>query len=424
MNSNQSLCIESEEMSMENNRKTVRKRGVRLLSALLVMVMVFTVALSGAAFAADKTLPEILTDGCTVTVLPIASDSEYYDDLIDDAGVEADLYLVAKAVQDTGFDTYSFTFDLDGDGTADSPFKDIVPDSGEMDYDFLSAMSAEDWETMAQTVAAIALDTEAPVTESHTVPADGTTSQNVVAGLYLVVPHGEDLDLEDYVETDEDGNLVTLAYSDEYKYSFEPQLIALPTKDPVEGEINTANAGPWIDTVTIINKPTPEPLEGYLVIQKTLIDYVGIEKVTGDVNNDVATFVFQIDWTEDGKPFGDVMSISFGTGTNSSSASDSVVFERGIPIGTDVTVTEIYSGSRYKLSSTSPVTVKIPAPDAEPGEKDTEITIDGETVTAALAAFTNIHDGTFNGGGGRSNAFQYKGDGQWEYVKAEEATSK
>ncbi len=57
-------------------------------------------------------------------------------------------------------------------------------------------------------------------------------------------------DITDYIKevTGADGEkeLVTIARSGEYTYTFAPSLVSLPSKEAVDGEINTANPGDWL----------------------------------------------------------------------------------------------------------------------------------------------------------------------------------
>ncbi|MBR1455734.1 MAG: hypothetical protein IJ594_01070 [Oscillospiraceae bacterium] len=356
---------------MENNRKTLSKRGARLLAVLLAAALAFTLAPAGSPALADGPAYIDLEKACSVTVAPAAEGSDIYDDAMT-ANVVVDLYRIADAVKVDGYDTYTYA--------VRDAYAGILASVTDAEA-FWNDMTAAGWSEIAQSAAAIALG-ETPQTPDKSGPADNATAiGELPAGLYLIIAHGSDLDLDEYVD-EADGKLVTLAYSTYYKYVFEPQLISLPTKAADdEGVIMTSNEGGWIYDAEVNMKPAQELNMGDLEIEKTLSGYIG---------SDDAVFVFQIEATmknkqgEDEVVYSNAVSITF-----TADGTQSIVLERAIPIGATVVVTEVYSGSRYELSSDGSQTV----------------TISAEEV--AKASFSNKHDGTFTGGGGISNRFVY-----------------
>ena len=226
-------------------------------------------------------------------------------------------------------------------------------------------------------------------------------------GLYLVVARGEDLtQATDYTKTIKDDadaeKQVTIANSKLYQYEYEPQLIAIPTKAAADvlddtgavigTQINTANSGDWIYDPTIALKPERVYLLGDLEISKTLQGFIGTEP---------ATFVFTVEaeWPDlndntKKESFSDTRTFSF-----SADGTQTIKIEKQIPVGVDVTVTEVYSGSHYTLSFT---------------DQEKSVTIAAEDT--AKAEFTNVFDKTVKGGHGIENHFEHDGS-TWRWVQ-------
>ena len=136
-------------------------------------------------------------------------------------------------------------------------------------------------------------------------------------------------------------------------------------------------------TLTAVNQTVPPPL-GELEIVKTLSRFAASE---------TATFVFQIEGVKDGKTvYSNVTTLDFtGPGTKS------VVVE-GIPVGAQVTVTEVYSGARYKLTSEESQQTVILSPEVEGAP--------------ASVTFTNDYGDSGKGGHGILNTFDAVEDGE------------
>lgn len=199
-------------------------------------------------------------------------------------------------------------------------------------------------------------------------------------GLYLVVP-----------ET------VNSAYNE---YEFSPMLISLPSNDFYKNGSDS-----WIYNVQVDLKAEKADRYGDLEINKTL-----------DVYNTTvggATFVFQVEAiktdvdTEETKVvYSNVVSLTFkGPGTES-------ILIQDLPAGAVVTVTEIYSGAGYTLTSEGTQSVTIVAK-----EENSEVTADAEPVEVS---FSNTYDEGMNGGSGVVNSFSYV-DGQWTWQQKEES---
>ena len=187
-----------------------------------------------------------------------------------------------------------------------------------------------------------------------------------------------------------------------YTYTFTPYLVSLPTNNYYSGN---GASDDWIYDLTkehnsaVGLKPEQHVRYGNLVINKELVDY------NATFGNN-ATFVFQIDITTlDKKTETRIEELTFNA-----AGSDSVTIEK-IPAGSTVTVTEVYSGASYKLTSENKVKATIVAND----EKEA-----GQAGETAVVSFTNEHDGRTNGGYGVKNNFKLNEYGQYDYTKPAE----
>ena len=241
--------------------------------------------------------------------------------------------------------------------------------------------------TTAQQAAAIALaegSTVKAAVEGKELDKDIT---GLKAGLYLVVPHGSDV--EEYVETikNEDGDevIVTIANSPTYKYSFTPNLIALPTKEGENGVISTAGTGEWLDTVGIELKAEREERNGSLEIVKSFNEFV--MKYT-----DPVTVVFEVHVFVDGEEkteYNKTVSMVFTSGAQQVKLYDD------LPVGATVVVTEVYHGANFKAVT----------------DITQEAVISAEEV--ARVKFVNTYDDSFKGSCSINNEFTFEEDG-WD----------
>lgn len=315
--------------------------------------------LSGAAQAVD------VSRSCTLTVQPGSGD--YAADLAQ-ADIAIDLYKVADAVADSSYDTYDYTL-TEGYTGLDLP-KD--PDSAA-------------WDTLAQGAAKIALNGGTPAVTGKA----GTAINIPVCGLYLAVARGGDI--TDYTTTIEGENgaqeTATIAHSGRYTYTFTPSLVSLPGKEAdADGIISTAGDGDWQYDVTVTLKPERSERYGSLEIVKELQRY----ETSGP-----ATFVFDIEAVLDNENvYSDVVSLTF-----TEPGQKSTLLEK-IPVGADVTVTEVYSGASYSPVSTDPQVRTIRAD------------------TTASVTFSNDYNGADRGGGTIVNHFGYSTDNGWEWTRS------
>ena len=171
--------------------------------------------------------------------------------------------------------------------------------------------------------------------------------------------------------------------TDNYVYNFTPYLVSLPTSDYT---IEHGGTDTWTYDVVMGLKPQQSTRYGELIIEKTL----------GTVNTSMggASCVFQVEAVKDDKiVYSNVLSLSF-----KEPGTKQIVVDE-IPMGAAVTVTEIYAGAGYKLTSVPSVNVTVVTPETEG--------------YPATANFTNDYDYP---GYGTSvvNHFEHIGEG-WEW---------
>ena len=190
--------------------------------------------------------------------------------------------------------------------------------------------------------------------------------------------------------------------SDDYVYDFNPFMVSLPNNYFYSTQDDT-----WVyDLVgekAIIPKVERSQRFGDLIIHKLLDTY---NETLGST-----TFVFQVEAVKtdiDADPnaadrtkvvFSDVFSMTFdGTGTDSLTIKD-------LPAGSEVTVTEIYSGASYKVTTDAMQKVEI---------------VGGESV---ITNFENTYDERLNGCSGIVNSFLYDSESdEWIPSQAEDST--
>ena len=374
----------------------MRMKSRRTLAVLLSMILLLALAPSG--FAVD------LDPGKnSVTVECVPQGSDFAEDLAT-ATIQADLYLLAPAVryEEPYENVDSYTYQVPEEGTV---FHDLLKTLTEElnGADTPEAPPAEkdvfdQFEHYAQDFAKIVLDssyTPDPDRFKSATAVAGKTFINVPnldAGLYLLIIRGQELTEKDssdhpekvYVKkteqasSDENGTPTTLfttrVLTEDYEYLFKPQLFTLPTKlDKNVQQYNTAY-GEWENQLSIYAKPT---------------------RVANNGNNpgpDPVDFVFEVTWKD--KSNNDVTKVV--TMTFKGDTRKEYTLVNTVPIGTEVTVTEVHSGIGY-TAVTGPQTVTIQAPAAA--------TADGETAAVRnVVEFTNDHTGP-GGGHGILNRF-------------------
>lgn len=268
--------------------------------------------------------------------------------------------------------------DVSGNYTATGTFAKL--DLSSVSADNLDTAAATWSERAAEAKKLLKDDTE-PTTTVTLTQGRGTAT-GLKTGLYLV-------DTPKVITTN-------------YTYTFTPYLVSLPTNNYYSGN---GASDDWIYDLTkehnsaVGLKPEQHVRYGNLVINKELVDH------NATFGNN-ATFVFQIDITTlDKKTETRIEELTFNA-----AGSDSVTIEK-IPAGSTVTVTEVYSGASYKLTSENKVKATIVAND----EKEA-----GQAGETAVVSFTNEHDGRTNGGYGVKNNFKLNEYGQYDYTKPAE----
>lgn len=233
-----------------------------------------------------------------------------------------------------------------------------------------SETTAAEWEEKA-TLASEIIDGKENVQEDSSCTLTGGTGkvEELSLGMYLVK-----------AET---------VLSSEYEYSFTPYLISVPNNYWA-----TTGDDTWVYDVTTGLKPGQENRLGSLIIEKQLDSY--------NATLGPASFVFQVEGEKDYEQvYSNVVSIVFdGAGTKSVQIDE-------LPAGATFTVTEIYSGASYTLTTAPSQTAKIIA--------------EGEEGSPVSVSFTNTYDERMNGGASIVNHFTNT-DGVWDWQQQTDST--
>ena len=366
------------------------KAGRRSLCSAAVALILMAVLIILPSVSGFASVDEALQGPFTLTVNPGNNDSEEQIADLRTANVTIDLYKIADVQKVSGYDTFEFVLKKDANGEEDRTYGSLF--SEDLASISNKEITSEEWEAIAQKAAALVLDPDQGIAIQSPDQSGGDIETPIdvkAAGLYLVVPRGTDTT---YVEKSEDGDIVTIATSDTYKYSFLPQLISFPSKDADEnGVINTANTGDWLKDVTINLKFSYEERLGALDIIKGLEVYE---------TKDPATFVFQVTGRT---PAGAVIfSNSYSMVFDLDTPREQKVSINDLPAGTIVTVKEAYSGSSFER--------------IVPSDSDTIIADPIKAKDVVKVEFNNTYDGTYKGGGSAENVFT-KGEDGWNWYK-------
>lgn len=223
-----------------------------------------------------------------------------------------------------------------------------------------SETTAEEWEQMAAQAADL-IQAQETAPDLTAVLEDGEgIARNLDTGMYLVEARQ--------------------VQSAEYTYSFTPYLLALPSN-----YYSTSGNDDWVYDVTTGLKPEQEARYGSIQINKTLDTY---NATLGE-----ATFIFSVEAEKANSQgqmenvYSDVVSLVFdGPGTRS-------VEVGNLPAGAQVTVTEVYTGASYELTTAASQTLTVIA--------------EGEDGNPGTISFANTYDGENNGGASVVNHFGY-----------------
>jgi hypothetical protein len=290
--------------------------------------IIYIAALACAILAFPASAARATVDNTTERELSITYAQNDFEDL-KSAEVAVDLYKVAS-------------MDTEGNYTVLPAYEDVTELAEtfvtEDDTDATLSRKAQELAEASEKILEIIQKNETQADETLTI-VDEKADTNLVPGVYLVQAKS--------VKTDT------------YFYDFSPSLVAIP------------------GTYAMELKPEQRSFTGDLVITKTLPEY---HSATG-----TPLFVFDVEAVdEDGKTvFSDVVSLAFDAGAVKSAT------VTGIPVGSTVTVTEVYGTADYKVSGDPSVTVEIIS-DEEP----------------ATAAFTNDYNDSLIYGTGVVNHFE------------------
>ena len=215
-----------------------RRKTVRFLALLVTAVMLFTslgiTALAGDAIDLDK--------ACSIELTLTKAE---YEDGFETPTVIADVYKVADAEPATmADDGYQITLADGFDGFLGYEKGDLID-------------IKQDWTGADQKAVAMVSDGSiAPTKSSAESTGESVKVEDLEAGLYLVVIHGDmdnyfkEIDNPDYdPETDPEEaktKIVSIGNSKHYEFQFDPQLIALPAKEAHDGIFDTLDPGDWI----------------------------------------------------------------------------------------------------------------------------------------------------------------------------------
>ncbi len=438
----------------------MKKKWIYLLTALTLAVGVCGARpmISGAA--------ELdLEQDCYMTIFPESpekpNNQKFGDDLETNAQVVVDVYKVADAVKVPGYDAYSYEFK--------GAYANLsLPQN--TDGEGIKHPTAEDWRALSQEAAEIALTGEGDTrlvmrtvdasSERRTLLLPNLPDEDKPAtGLYLLIARGHDMsETADYKihMGSEDGDIATIASSEQYTYIFSPELISVPMRGkdgtanvmgpspdaengPLPGGMTgddytymTSDEGEWVYNLNVYLKPVRVLRYGSLEIAKKLQVYESedevLEPTTGGTGqNEKVTFVFKASWTDPKdktKTVTRVDSLTFDEATE-----EKLRIDR-IPVGVEVTVEEIYSGASYDIVGEAKQTAKVEAEKIQNGiailddKNAVKTIISGPTVEGqepaeptigleASVAFTNTYNWDQKKGYGIKNQFTYDKDGDW-----------
>ena len=395
-------------MKDERNVRHHRAEGARWRPAALLLAAVLIATslpfFGKSVFAADPEAPAESDGNCSLTVL--TNQDMQPEDLANLSGtnVMVDIYLIADAVKDQMYDTYNLT-----------PVEELAAEG------LTLPTGDEGWDATKQMASDLILGREDEKTQWKPKGAYakqiGTTlgqSASVLPGIYFVVVHGTNT--EDYVSKNESGDVITLVETPNSTYQFFTELVMVPTKEPVDGEINTANPGAWKPEVELHLKPAVIGAHGELYIIKKLDEYEQREKNNNGKTRDIiddATFVFEVTAYKSKEDMTTVIYHEFVSMTFTEAVTKTAVV-KDIPAGSYVKVEEVYSGRSYEAvipknsTSDNPLVQYV---DIKPavGEDATRVT------------FENTYDDRPGGGGSVTNHFSF--DGKWDVEQVTDSST-
>lgn len=335
-------------MSMKNKFRS-RRRYRFSFAGRVFLTLAFVLGLLGGALLPSKAAEEDSSGDqkCTLIVNVPGSVTE---EEVERAKIRVDLYRVA------GVGTGSTDF------TLYDPFTALT---------ITNNMTADESHKLAQEAAKIVKENKPGAVETGVEIYQPVNPLD--PGLYLLIARGEDT--EDYFDVNASNEIVTKAVTDEFTFIFSPVLVALPG----------ANGDTSVNVNLKMEHKSDEEY-GSLKIVKTLNGFA--------MGGDPATFVFKVEAVLGGKKvYSNVVTLVFDK------EGKKELLVKNIPVGSKVTVTEVYSGASYSLTTDATQTVTIPA----------------DRVVAVT--FTNRYDETEKGGGSITNHFEYDEKNGWTLHK-------
>lgn len=324
---------------------------VREIKKGSAVILAFALLLSGAVLSEVQAALEIDTNKKGSVTFQLDGDLDGDFEELKELEIPVKLYQVAEV-------------DTSGAYKALTGFEELKLE------EITSETTAAEWEEKAKLASGI-IDEKEDAKEDKSCTITGGTGkvEEMSVGMYLVK--------------------ADTVFSPEYEYSFTPYLISVPNNYWA-----TSGDDTWVYDVTTGLKPGRENRLGSLVINKTLTSF---NSTLGP-----ASFVFQVEGEKDYEQvYSNVVSVVFdGTGTKSIQIDD-------LPAGATFTVTEIYSGASYTLTTAPSQTAKIIA--------------EGEEGSPVSVSFTNTYDERMNGGASIVNHFTNT-DGVWDWQQQTDST--
>ncbi len=322
----------------------MKKRKRRYLAGLMAAALCVAAWRMPSLYAAPAIDPD--TPGSLTVSIDTAT--EYGEDL-KTAEFEVKLYRVADMLATGAFQST--------DDFAALKIEDVP--SGEEDWEKMAADAREMVEASEDTEGKMPLQPAATLTVTN-----GTaTAEKLSHGIYLVLAE----------EAQTTGSL----------YRFNPYMVSVP--DNLYYQTQKAEDDSWIYAVTTSLKPEQSPRYGRLEIVKTLQDF---NTSLGNV-----TFVFQVEGKdqEGNVVYSNVASTTFGA-----AGTKTAVLEQ-VPVGVELTVTEVYSGASYTAASDA---------------VQTGILTADETLKVN---FSNKYNDELKPGYGVTNHFTYDEENGWKW---------
>lgn len=316
----------------------ISKRAVLVLAMCVACVLAFGTSLAQADI--DSNL------GGTNKLQLVLQDQNPESDVNNASMQDAKIYKVASVSKDQTYDTYNYTFDVQGFTELGNGFNPATVDWQDMAKDAKEAVDGGNIDPVA------------------TMPV-GETLTGLPDGLYFVdIPN---------------------ARSTKFEYEFTAGLVTLPGKvDANNNPVYNTAYGRWTNTEPVVPvkaevKYETTRLFGSLQINKSVIDSSG----NPIKNGEPASFVFHIT----GEGCDEYVTAQF----DGTTVTGGIIGH--IPAGIPLTVTEVNSGAAYQVvgESSKPVTVYA---DTDP----------------AVVEFQNTPNGSGKIGYGVENHYVYDGD--------------